>query len=119
MTEIVDDLRELIHTQDEVEAAPNGSLVYVGGEIVNGREVKTRKGPSLKLTVAFGADEYLVSVPPWDYDESNPKGAALRELIASDEPIIVRGRRDVEWDCVAADEIKSAREVLNMMKVAT
>jgi DNA polymerase III subunit alpha len=119
LTEIADDLRELIHTQDEVEAAPNGSLVYVGGEIVNGREVKTRKGPSLKLTVAFGADEYLVSIPPWDYDEGSPKGAALRELIASDEPIIVRGRRDVEWDCIQADEIKSAREVLDMMKVAT
>jgi hypothetical protein len=27
----------------------------------------------------------------------------------------VRGCRDVEWDCVAADEIKPAREVLEMM----
>jgi len=108
---IRDQLRAMIHTQDEVEAAVNGESLVVGGEIVSGREVRTCKGPSLKLTIAFGADEYLASVPPWDYDD------ALRELISSDVPVVVRGSKDVEWDCVAVDEIKPAREVLDMMAV--
>jgi hypothetical protein len=109
-------MRALIHTQDEVEAAPNGAALVVGGEIISGFETKTKLGkPGLKLIVAFGADEYLVSVPPWDYDEDTSEGWALHELIKSDEPIVVRGCRDVEWDCVAADEIKPAREVLEMM----
>jgi DNA polymerase III alpha subunit len=116
LVEIRDDLRKIIHTQDEVEAALNGAVLVVGGEIVSGREIKTRKGPSLKLTIAFDADEYLVSVPPWDYDEASPQGKALREMIATDEPIVVRGARNTAWDCVAADEIKLAREVLEMMK---
>jgi hypothetical protein len=30
--------------------------------------------------------------------------------------VVVRGSKDVEWDCVAADEIKDAREVLEMMQ---
>jgi DNA polymerase-3 subunit alpha len=109
-------MRALVHTQDEVEAAPNGAALVVGGEIISGFETKTKLGkPGLKLIVAFGADEYLVSVPPWDYDEDTSEGWALHELIKSDEPIVVRGCRDVEWDCVAADEIKPAREVLEMM----
>jgi DNA polymerase-3 subunit alpha len=109
-------MRALVHTQDEVEAAPNGAALVVGGEIISGFETKTKLGkPGLKLIVAFGADEYLVSVPPWDYDEDTEKGWRLHELIKSDEPIVVRGCRDVEWDCVAADEIKPAREVLEMM----
>jgi DNA polymerase III subunit alpha len=108
-----EDLRAMIHTQDEVEAAANGEALVVGGEVVDGREVRTRRGPSLKLTVAFGADEYLVSVPPWDYDDE------VRALIDADVPVVVRGHRDVAWDCVAADEIKSAREVLDMMTVTS
>ena len=110
---IRDELREIIHTQDEVEAAPNGAALVVGGEIVDGREGKTKYGPSLKLTIAFGADEYLVSMSPRDYKKCK---AELKELIASDEPVVVRGSRDVEWDCVAIDEIKAAAEVLDMMK---
>jgi hypothetical protein len=109
-------LMPLLHTADEVDEAPNGQALVVGGEIVDGREVKTRKGPSLKLTVAFGASEYKVSVPPWDYEAGTVKGDALRALIATDEPVVVRGSKDVEWDCVAADEIRDAREVLEMMK---
>jgi DNA polymerase-3 subunit alpha len=108
-------LRALINTADEVESAPNGQRLVVGGEIVSGRETKTKIGAGLKLTIAFGADEYLVSIPPWDYDETKPKGVALRELIASDAPVVVRGYRDVEYDCVACDEIKAASEVLEIM----
>jgi hypothetical protein len=67
-------LRALIHTADEVEAAPNGQALVVGGEIVYGNETNTKIGPGLKLTIAFGADEYKVSIPPWDYDETNSKG---------------------------------------------
>jgi DNA polymerase-3 subunit alpha len=109
-----DDLRKMLHTQDEVDAAPNGAAMVVGGEVVNGREVatKSKHGPALKLTIAFDADEYQVSVAPWFYDD------ALRELIATDEPIVVRGAKDTAWDCVSADEIKLAREVLDMMEVA-
>jgi DNA-directed DNA polymerase III PolC len=110
LVEVREELRMIVHTQDEVEAAPNGSALVVGGEVISGREVKTRKGPSLKLTVAFDADEYQVSVAPWFYDD------ALRELIATDEPIVVRGAKDTAWDCVSADEIKLAREVLDMMR---
>jgi DNA polymerase-3 subunit alpha len=111
-------LRALIHTADEVEAAPNGQALVVGGEIVYGNETNTKMGiPGLKLTIAFGADEYKVSIPPWDYDASNSKGKQLRELIASDAPVVVRGYRDVEYDCVACDEIKAASEVLKMMEV--
>jgi hypothetical protein len=88
----------------------------VGGEIISGREVSTRKGPSLKLTIAFDADEYQVSVPPWDYDKTSPQGKALREMIATDEPLVVRGAKDTAWDCVSADEIKLAREVLDIMQ---
>jgi DNA polymerase-3 subunit alpha len=113
---IRDHLRPLLHTADEVDEASNGQALVVGGEIVDGREVKTRKGPSLKLTVAFGASEYKVSVPPWDYEAGTVKGDALRALIATDEPVVVRGSKDVEWDCVAADEIRDAREVLEMMQ---
>jgi DNA polymerase-3 subunit alpha len=110
LVEIRDDLRKLIHTQDEVESALNGSALVVGGEVVSGREVSTRKGPALKLVVAFDADEYQVSVAPWFYDDD------LRELIATDEPIVVRGAKDTAWDCVSADEITLAREVLDMMQ---
>jgi DNA polymerase-3 subunit alpha len=113
---IRDQLRPLLHTADEVDEAPNGQALVVGGEIVDGREVKTRKGPALKLTVAFGANEYKVSVPPWDYEAGTTKGDDLRALIASDEPVVVRGSKDVEYDCVAADEVKDAREVLEMMQ---
>jgi DNA polymerase-3 subunit alpha len=108
-------LRALIHTADEVEAAPNGQALVIGGEIVSGRETNTKVGPGLKLTIAFGADEYLVSVPPWDYDENTEKGWKLHELIASDAPVVVRGYRDVEYDCVACDEIRAASEVLEIM----
>jgi DNA polymerase-3 subunit alpha len=108
--EMREDLRAIVHTQDEFDVATNGSALVVGGEVISGREVSTRKGPSLKLTVAFDADEYQVSVAPWFYDD------ALRELIATDEPIVVRGRKDTAWDCVSADEIKLAREVLDMMQ---
>lgn len=113
LIEIREDLRAIVHTQDEVDVALNGSAMVVGGEVVSGREVKTRKGPSLKLTIAFDAEEYQVSVAPWFYDD------ALRELIATDEPVVVRGAKDTAWDCVSADEIKLAREVLDMMKVTT
>jgi DNA polymerase-3 subunit alpha len=113
-----DELRAMIHTQDEFEAAPNGQAMVVGGEIISGREVKTRKGPSVKLTIAFGADEYLCSVPPWDWEAGTPKGDALRALVASDVPVIVRGSKDVEWSCVAVDEIRAASEVLAMMPAA-
>jgi DNA polymerase III subunit alpha len=122
LADVRDDLRRLIHTQDEVESEPNGSALVVGGEIVSGREVptKSKHGPALKLTVAFDADEYQVSVAPWFYDDATAAGKALRELIESDEPIVVRGAKDTAWDCVSADQIKSAREVLEMMmKVAT
>jgi DNA polymerase-3 subunit alpha len=61
-------------------------------------------------------NEYKVSVPPWDYEAGTTKGDDLRALIASDEPVVVRGSKDVEYDCVAADEIKDAREVLEMMQ---
>jgi DNA polymerase III subunit alpha len=113
---IREQLRELIHTQDEFESADNGAPLVVGGEIVNGHETKTKVGPGLKLTVAFGADEYLVSVPPWDYDASKPQGKALRELIASDAPVIVRGAKDTAWSCVAADQIRAAVEVIEMRR---
>jgi DNA polymerase-3 subunit alpha len=109
LSDVREDLRRLVHSQDDVEAAPNGQALVVGGEIISGREVSTRKGPSLKLVVAFDADEYSVSVAPWFYDD------ALREIIASDEPIVVRGAKDTAWDCISADEIKPAREVLDMM----
>jgi hypothetical protein len=116
LEELREGLRLLLHTQDEFEAAPNGQALVIGGEIISGREVSTRRGPSLKLTVAFDADEYQVSVPPWDYDKASPQGRALRELIATDEPIVVRGAKDTAWDCVSADEIKLAREVLDIMQ---
>lgn len=109
LVELREDLRRIVHTQDEVDAAPNGSALVVGGEVISGREVRTRKGPSLKLTIAFDADEYNVSVAPWFYDDE------LRELIDRDEPIVVRGSKDTAWDCVSADQIKLAREVLDMM----
>jgi DNA polymerase III subunit alpha len=108
-------LRALIHTADEVETAPNGQALVVGGEIVYGNETSTKIGPGLKLTIAFGADEYKVSIPPWDYDETNSKGKEIRDLIASDAPVVVRGYRDVEYDCVACDEIKAASDVLKIM----
>jgi DNA polymerase-3 subunit alpha len=113
MGDMRDELRKMLHTQDEVDAAPNGAAMVVGGEVVNGREVatKSKHGPALKLTIAFDADEYQVSVAPWFYDD------ALRELIATDEAIVVRGAKDTAWDCVSADEIKLAREVLDMMEV--
>jgi DNA polymerase-3 subunit alpha len=116
-----EDLRRILHTQDEFDAAPNGEALVVGGEIVSGREVRTKSphGPALKLTVAFDADEYEVSVPPWEYSADTPPGRALREIIATDEPIVVRGAKDAAWDCVAADEIKLAREVLDMMSKQT
>jgi hypothetical protein len=118
LAEVREDLRRLVHSQDDVEAALNGQALVVGGEIISGREVSTRKGPSLKLVVAFDADEYAVSVPPWDYDADSPQGKELREIIASDEPIVVRGAKDTAWDCVSADEIKPAREVLDIMEIA-
>jgi DNA polymerase-3 subunit alpha len=102
-------MRPMLHTQDDFDEAINGQALVVGGEIVSGREVKTKAGPALKLTVAFYADEYLVSIPPWDYNDD------LRELISSDVPVIVRGSKDVEWDCVAATEIRPATEVLTIM----
>jgi hypothetical protein len=98
-----------------VEAAPNGQALVVGGEIVSGRETNTKIGPGLKLTIAFGADEYLVSIPPWDYDEKRRRARKLREL---DRLRRAGGRarlRDVEYDCVACDEIKAASEVLEIM----
>jgi DNA polymerase III alpha subunit len=109
-----DDLRALVHTQDEVDTALNGQALVVGGEVVNGRERRTSSphGPALELTIAFDADEYKVSVAPWNYDDR------LRELIATDEPIVVRGSKDTAWDRVSADQIKLAREVLDMMQVA-
>lgn len=109
LASIRDDLRRIIHTADDVDQAPHGQALVVGGEIVNGREVKTRRGPSLKLTIAFGADEYQVSLAPWLYTDE------VRELIASDAPVIARGSRDVEWDCVACEELRAADEVLQMM----
>jgi DNA polymerase III alpha subunit len=106
---IREQLRPILHTQDEVEEAPNGQALVVGGEIAYGREVRTVRGPSLKLTVVFGADEYKVGVAPWKYDD------ALRALIASDEPVIVRGSKDSAYEEVSADEVRAASEVLEMM----
>jgi hypothetical protein len=118
LADVREGLRTLVWTQDEIEAANHGTALVVGGEVINGREVATRSphGPALKLTVAFDADEYQVSVAPWFYDEKSASGKALRELIANDEPIVVRGSKDTAWDCVSADEIKPAREVLDMMQ---
>jgi hypothetical protein len=56
--------------------------------------------PALKLTIAFGADEYQVSLAPWLYTDE------VRALIATDQPVVARGCRDVEWDCVKADEMQ-------------
>jgi hypothetical protein len=115
--ELREGLRKIAHTQDEVEAADNGKALVVAGEIINGREVatKSKHGPALKLTIALDAEEYQVSVSPWFYAADS---YALRDLIALDEPVVVRGAKDTAWDCVSADEIKLAREVLNMMEVA-
>lgn len=104
-----DGLREIVMTADEVEAAPHGQALVVGGEVISEREVRTRKGPSLRLTIALGADEYQVSLAPWLYTDE------VRALIASDAPVVARGSRDVEWDCVSCDELRAAEEVLQMM----
>jgi DNA polymerase-3 subunit alpha len=115
LAEIREDLRPMFHTADEVDLASNGQPLIVGGEIVDGREVptKSKDGPALRLTIAFGADEYKVSVAPWKYSPE------LKELLASDEPVVVRGSKDTAWDCISVDKITSAREVLEMKAMAS
>jgi DNA polymerase-3 subunit alpha len=113
MASIRDRLRPKFFTQDEFEQAPNGQALIVGGEITYGKEIETSTGdPSLKLTIVFEANEYPVSFAPWDYTDQ------VREVIASDEPVIVQGHKDSEWECVQAKEIKMASEVLDMMTAA-
>jgi DNA polymerase-3 subunit alpha len=104
-----DGLARLIHTQAEFEELPHGSPVVIGGEIIGGKEVSTRKGPSLKLDVAFGSDEYKASWAPWDY------GDHVREVIDKDEPVVIRGAKDSAYDCVQVDKIELAKDVLELM----
>jgi hypothetical protein len=66
----------------------------------------------LKMTIAFGADEYKVSLAPWVYNDP-----VVKDLLSTDEPIVARGSKDVAWDCISATEIKAAREVLDMTTV--
>jgi DNA polymerase-3 subunit alpha len=107
-------LRNLIATSDDVDNATNGQYLVVGGELITGREVPTRSshGPALKMTIAFGADEYKVSLAPWVYNDP-----VVKDLLSTDEPIVARGSKDVAWDCISATEIKAAREVLDMTTV--
>lgn len=106
----IGDLREpmqrIIHTSAEVDESADGMPVVVGGELIGGEERKTRKGPSLTITIAFGADEYRCSLAPWKYTD------AVRALIDTDVALIVRGSRNVYYRRIEIDEIRPAREVV-------
>lgn len=99
-------LEAICHTQAEFDDAPDGALIIVGGEIIDGEEKVTRRGKALKLSIVFGADEFRVSFAPWKYTEE------VRAIIATDEPVVVRGVKNARYREVQVDEIALAREVL-------
>lgn len=125
MPDKIGDMREplmaLIHTQAEMEIAQHGEMLVIGGEVIGGKEIVTRYGNLMaRLTIAFGADEYTVSIRPkiWahrQFDGDGDEMPSVKDLVATDKPIIIRGTKDGAYDCVSADQVQLAEDVLAVM----
>lgn len=126
----IGDLREplarLIHSQAEVEEAENGDLLVVGGEVIGGREIATKYGNKMaKLDLAFGADEYRISIRPKLWEHAQEKGddgevlrPSVRDLVATDKALIVRGTKDKAYDVISVDAVDLAESVVREMEAA-
>jgi hypothetical protein len=64
----------------------------------------------VNLTFAFGADEYRVNVPPWEWEKPE-----LKALLDRDEPIVIRGTKDGSYSSLSMIEMKLAEEVCGMV----
>jgi DNA polymerase-3 subunit alpha len=103
-------LERILHSQADFEQARDGDLLVVGGELLGGKEYTTRIGPAVNLTFAFGADEYRVNVPPWEWEKPE-----LKALLDRDEPIVIRGTKDGSYSSLSMIEMKLAEEVCGMV----
>jgi DNA polymerase-3 subunit alpha len=111
-----------VHTQAEVEESIHGASVVVGGEIIGGKEITTRAGNLMaKLELAFGADTYSLSVPPWrwakpqlrDNETKRVLIPSVKQLVDADEPVLVRGTVDRAYDSISVDELVLAKDIAN------
>lgn len=118
-----DAIAALIHSQAEFDEAPNGEVLCVGGEVIGGKEITTKYGNEMgRLTIAFGADEYIVSVRPkyWEHAQEKTEDGevvlgSVKSLVATDEPLIVRGTKDEAYDSISADRVELASTILAMV----
>lgn len=123
---IRDDLLPLINTVGEIEDMPHGAVVCVGGEIIGGKEIETRYGNKMaRLFIAFGADEYVVSIKPklWEHSqEKDAQGetvlASVKDLVATDRPLIVRGTKDEAYGSINADKVELAETIVGALAAA-
>lgn len=98
-------LEERAHSEHQVAEAPHGKGLVVAGDIIGGKEINTRSGPALKIEVALGPNVYKCSFAPWHYTDR------VLEIVDADQPVIIEGAKDANYDCVQVDRIELAAEV--------
>lgn len=81
-------VEERIWTEDEFEQASDGVTVTVGGEIINSRVIRTRKGdPMAFVDVAFGPNQYSCTMFPKIFEKYS-------DIIVNDELVLIKGQKD-------------------------
>jgi DNA polymerase III subunit alpha len=100
-------VRDRVHRQDEIEKMQKGDTVTVGGEVVEVREIVTKRKRERMafVTLAFGNDEYRVTFFPRQY-------AGVNGELVIGKSILVMGTLDREQQ-VLVNEFCSVEELLN------
>jgi DNA polymerase-3 subunit alpha len=102
-----------IYTQEEVEEAPKGAKVIVGGEITKIEKKKTSKGdPFANLTIVFEMNEWRVKL--W-----KNALAKYEPLLEEGAAVMVNGSKD-EWNgfiSVVASQITSVEDLAEQLEM--
>lgn len=84
VTEHADFIRERIFTEKEIEEAPDGSEIIIGGEVIRLHKIKTKKGQDMAfLDIRFGPHEWSCTVFPasLNYAEKRIKNSSGAVMI--------------------------------------
>jgi DNA polymerase-3 subunit alpha len=103
--ELYDLIDERIITEDEFSALPDKETVTIGGEIINVKKIKTKKGdPMAFIDVCHGTNYWSCTVFP-------PAYQAYKDVIIEQGLILVRGRKDEQREQVIVNAICTVQEL--------
>jgi DNA polymerase III alpha subunit len=105
MTEEQQDLiKKNIYTPEEIDQAPKGTVVIVGGEITKVTRKKTKRDkPFANVTIVFGADQWNLKF--WEMELLR-----FEDLLVDGQIIMASGKKD-EWNGYVSVVVKDLVDI--------